>query len=308
MRIALCFPGQGSQEVGMAREFVESSDRARDVFTTGIEASGLDLDRLCFDGPIEELTETRVQQPALVTASLVCLGEVLSLGIEPAVVVGHSVGEYSALGACGALSVRDAIWLVARRGDVTAEAARESPGAMAAVLGLADPVVEKLCDEIDGVWAANYNCPGQIVVSGTEEAVARLLEAATDRGARRVVHLRVTGAFHSPLVGSAAARLRPAIHEVTWLAPRVRFMSTVTASIEPPGRLPELLVDQLTSPVRFTQAVQALIADGIDLFVEIGPGQVLAGLIKRIDRSARVLSVSDRSSLATLEEVVSTGT
>ncbi len=307
MRIAFCFPGQGSQEVGMAKDFVEASPRARDVLNKGSSAAGLELERLCFEGPIEELTETRVQQPALVTASLVCLTEVLALGIEPAVVVGHSVGEYSALAACGALSVRDAIWLVARRGDVTAEAARESPGAMAAVLGLDDPVVEELCAGIEGVWAANYNCPGQIVVSGTEGAVGRLLEAATERGARRTIRLRVTGAFHSPLVGAAAAQLRPAIDEVVWLAPRVPFMSTVTASIEPADRLPELLIDQLTSPVRFTQSIQALIADGTDLFVEVGPGQVLTGLIKRIDRSANVLSVSDRTTLATLEEVVSTG-
>jgi [acyl-carrier-protein] S-malonyltransferase len=307
MRIALCFPGQGSQEVGMARDFVQSSSAAREVFATGSAVSGLDLERLSFEGPIEELTETRVQQPALVTASLVCLTEVLALEIEPAAVVGHSVGEYSALAACGALSTRDAIWLVARRGEATAEAARESPGAMAAVLGLDDRVVEELCAGIEGVWAANYNCPGQIVVSGTEDAVGRLLEAATERGARRVIRLRVTGAFHSPLVASAADRLRPALDEVTWLSPHVPFMSTVTARIEPGERLPALLIDQLTSPVRFTQAVSALIAQGIDLFVEVGPGQVLAGLIRRIDRSATVLSVSDRSSLATLEEVVSTG-
>ena len=269
MRIALCFPGQGSQEVGMAHDFVQGSPRAREVLETGAEASGLDLERLCFEGPIEELTETRVQQPALVTASLVCLGEVLSLGIEPAVVVGHSVGEYSALAACGALSVRDAIWLVARRGDVTAEAAQESPGAMAAVLGLDDSVVEELCAGIDGVWTANYNCPGQIVVSGSEEAVDQLTEAATERGARRVIRLRVTGAFHSPLVGSAAVKLRPAIEEVSWLVPAVPFMSTVTASVEPRDRLAGLLIDQLTSPVRFTQSIQALIADGVDLFVEV---------------------------------------
>ncbi len=291
----------------MARDFVESSAAARAVLATGSEAAGLDLERLCFVGPLEELTKTRVQQPALVTASLVGLGEVLALGVEPAAVVGHSVGEYSALAACGALSARDAIWLVARRGDATAEAAQESPGSMAAVLGLDDAVVEALCAGIEGVWAANYNCPGQIVVSGTEDAVGRLLEAATEQGARRVIRLRVTGAFHSPLVGSAASMLQPAIDKVTWLEPYVPFMSTVTASIEPRERLPGLLIDQLTSPVRFTQAILALIAAGIDLFVEVGPGQVLAGLIRRIDRSVAVLSVSDWSSLATLEEVISTG-
>ena len=307
MKAAFCFPGQGSQEVGMGRELAEAFAQARAVFTEGSAASELDLERLCFEGPLAELTDTRVQQPALVTASLACLEAVRTLRVQPSFVVGHSVGEYSALAACGALSTHDAVWLVARRAVATAEAAAREPGAMAAILGLEDSVVEELSAEIDGVWPANYNCPGQIVVSGREEAVDRLLEAATAGGARRTVKLRVTGAFHSPLVAAATPRLRPALEQVTWREPSVQFMSTVTAELEGKERLPGLLLEQLTTPVRFTQAVTRLIEAGADLFVEIGPGRVLAGLIRRIDRSARALSVGDRESLAELEEVLSAG-
>jgi [acyl-carrier-protein] S-malonyltransferase len=239
-----------------------------------------------------------------VTTSLACLRAVETLGLVPDVVVGHSVGEYSALGACGALSPPDAIALVRERGLATAAAAQEAPGAMAAVLGLDDATVEALCAEIEGVWPANYNCPGQIVVSGTEAAVEQLLREASEHGARRAVRLRVTGAFHSPLVGSAARRLRPAAEAATWREPTVPFMSTVTAKVEAKDSLPGLLVEQLTAPVRFTQAIGSLVRVGVELFVEIGPGQVLSGLVRRIDRSVTAVSVGDLASLAKLEEVI----
>jgi [acyl-carrier-protein] S-malonyltransferase len=288
----------------MGSDLVDSFPEACEVFVEGSEAAGLDLARLCFEGPFEELTETAIQQPALVTTSLACLRAVETLGLEPDAVVGHSVGEYSALGACGALSARDAIALVRERGLATASAARATPGAMAAVLGLEDAVVEELCAGIDGVWPANYNCPGQIVVSGTEVAVEQLIQEATAHGARRAIRLRVTGAFHSPLVGSAAQLLSPALEAALWQEPRVPFMSTVSARIETADRLPGLLVEQLTAPVRFTQAIEELVRSGMGLFVEIGPGQVLAGLIRRIDRSATAVSVGDRASLAKLQEVI----
>jgi [acyl-carrier-protein] S-malonyltransferase len=307
VKVAFCFPGQGSQEVGMGRELAEAYPAARAAFDEGSAACGLDLARLCFDGPLEELTETDVQQPALVTTSIACLRAVESTGLVPDVVVGHSVGEYAALAACGALSPPEAVALVRERGLATAAAAREHPGAMAAVLGLDDAVVEELCADIPGVWPANYNCPGQVVVSGVGEAVDRLVEEASARGARRAVKLRITGAFHSPLVGAAAVRLRPAAERAGWQDPHVPFMSTVTAELEPRERLAGLLVEQLTAPVRFTQAVQGLVRLGVSLFVEVGPGQVLAGLVKRIDRSVTTVSVGDLASLARLEEVLSAG-
>jgi [acyl-carrier-protein] S-malonyltransferase len=195
--------------------------------------------------------------------------------------------------------------LVSERGRATAEAAREHPGAMAAVLGLEDAVVEELCAGIDNVWPANYNCPGQIVVSGDNAAVDRLIDDATAAGARKTVKLRVGGAFHSPLVGRAADRLRPALETVRFREPATPFMSTVTAQIESAERLVNLLVQQLTGPVKFTQSVRGLVEQGVGMFVEIGPGQVLSGLLRRCDRSLRTISVGDPESLRKLQETLS---
>jgi [acyl-carrier-protein] S-malonyltransferase len=305
VKVAFCFPGQGSQDVGMGYAMAEQFREAHAVFDEASDAAGFDVARLCFEGPIEELTRTELQQPALVTTSLACLRVVKTLGVRPDFVVGHSVGEYSALAAADALSDRDAIALVSERGRATAEAAREHPGAMAAVLGLEDAVVEELCAGIDNVWPANYNCPGQIVVSGENAAVDRLVEEATAAGARKTVKLRVGGAFHSPLVGRAADRLRPALESVRFQEPATPFMSTVTAQIEPAERLVDLLVQQLTGPVRFTQSVRSLVQQGVGMFVEIGPGQVLSGLIRRCDRSLRTISVGDPESLRKLHETLS---
>jgi [acyl-carrier-protein] S-malonyltransferase len=305
VKVAFCFPGQGSQDVGMGYAMAEQFPEAHAVFDEASDAAGFDVARLCFEGPIEELTRTELQQPALVTTSLACLRVVKTLGVRPDFVVGHSVGEYSALAAADALSDRDAIALVSERGRATAEAAREHPGAMAAVLGLEDAVVEELCAGIDNVWPANYNCPGQIVVSGENAAVDRLVEVATAAGARKTVKLRVGGAFHSPLVGRAADRLRPALESVRFQEPATPFMSTVTAQIEPAERLVDLLVQQLTGPVRFTQSVRSLVQQGVGMFVEIGSGQVLSGLIRRCDRSLRTISVGDPESLRKLHETLS---
>jgi [acyl-carrier-protein] S-malonyltransferase len=305
MKIAFCFPGQGSQDVGMGRAIAAEYPEARAVFDEASEAVGFDVARLCFEGPIEELTRTEKQQPALVATSIACLRAVESLGIKPDFVIGHSVGEYSALAAAEALADKDALELVGERGRATAQAAEERPGAMAAVLGLEDAVVEELCAGIENVWPANYNCPGQVVVSGENSAVDLLLERAGEAGARRTVKLRVSGAFHSPLVEGAAERLRPALESVTFSEPAIPFMSTVTARVEDAQRLIELLVQQLTGPVKFTQAVRGLIHEGVELFVEIGPGQVLSGLLRRCDRSLKAVSVGDPESLRRLQEALS---
>jgi [acyl-carrier-protein] S-malonyltransferase len=305
MKIAFCFPGQGSQGVGMGRAIAEEFPEARAVYDEASQAVGFDVAKLCFEGTIEELTRTELQQPALVTTSLACLQAVSTLGFMPDYVIGHSVGEYSALAAADAIHTGDAVALVRERGEAMAEAARETPGAMAAVLGLADAIVEELCHAIDGVWPANYNCPGQVVVSGQNAAVDRLIEAASARGARKTIKLRVSGAFHSPLVARAAERLRPALAKAAWREPMPPFMSTVTARLEEAQRIAGLLVEQLTAPVRFTQAVRGLAKDGVNTFVEIGPGQVLSGLLRRCDASLRTVSVSDPASLRKLDKTLS---
>jgi [acyl-carrier-protein] S-malonyltransferase len=302
--VAFCFPGQGSLAVGMGKEIATAVPEAMEVFERGSAVSELDLRRLCFEGPEEELVETEVQQPALVATSLAVLAAIRARGIKPDFVIGHSVGEFAALAAAGALRVEEAIELVRERGLAMAEAARTNPGSMAAILGLHDEVVERICRRILNVWPANYNCPGQIVISGENAAVDEACETAEQEGARRAVKLRVSGAFHSPLVARAADRLRPALDRVKFAEPTAPFMSTVTARIETAKRMGPLLVEQLTAPVRFTHAAQALLKEGVQIFVEVGPGNVLSGLIRRIDRNAKTISVSSPESLDKLEETL----
>jgi [acyl-carrier-protein] S-malonyltransferase len=296
-KIAFMFPGQGSMEAGMGREIAEAVPEAMAVFDEASAASGMDLKLLCFDSPVEDLVDTEVQQPALVATCLSFDAALRTRGIRPDVVVGHSVGEYSALGASGAMSIRDAVSLVRERGAAMAEAAKVHPGTMAAILGLADEVVEALCRKISNVWPANYNCPGQLVISGEIPAVDEACEEASREGARRAVKLRVSGAFHTPLVARAAERLRPAVERTHLAHGGAAFMSTVTARVEDAQHYRDLLVEQLTAPVRFTQAARELIANGVTTFVEVGPGNVLSGLLKRIDKSVRTISVNDLASL-----------
>jgi len=305
-KVAFCFPGQGSLEAGMGREIAAAVPEAMEVFRVGSDASGLDLARLCFEAPLEELVDTEVQQPALVATSLAVLAALRARGIHPDVVVGHSVGEFAALASVSAMSTGEAIGLVRERGLAMAEAARLHPGSMAAILGLEDEVVENLCRKILGVWPANYNCPGQIVVSGEDGAVEELCAEAESLGARRAIKLKVSGAFHSPLVARAADRLRPAIDRIGFHEPSEPFMSTVTTKIEPCQRFAALLVDQLTAPVRFTQSATELIRDGVSTFVEVGPGNVLSGLVKRIDRSVKAISVNNLAGLDKVAEALET--
>jgi [acyl-carrier-protein] S-malonyltransferase len=292
-KTAFMFPGQGSMEAGMGREVAEAVPEAMAVFDEASEAAGMDLKELCFDRDVDDLVDTEVQQPALVTTCLAINAALRARGVEADVVVGHSVGEYSALGSAGTLTIRDAVALVRERGAAMAEAAKLHPGSMAAILGLADEAVEALCQKISNVWPANYNCPGQLVISGETPAVDEAIDEAAREGARRAVRLRVSGAFHSPLVARAAERLKPAVERAHLAQSTASVMSTVTARLEDAPRYRELL----TAPVRFTQAARALIADGVTTFVEVGPGSVLSGLLKRIDKSVRTFSVSDLKSL-----------
>jgi [acyl-carrier-protein] S-malonyltransferase len=303
-KVAFCFPGQGSLEEGMGREIALAVPEAMEVYRVGSDASGLDLRKLCFESPLDELVKTEVQQPALVATSLAFLAALRAKGIAPDYVVGHSVGEFAAIAAANSIDTSEAIGLVRERGLAMAEAARESDGTMAAILGLDDEVVEELCAEIEGVWPANYNCPGQIVVSGEESAVEKLIHKATALGARRAVKLKVSGAFHSPLVEKAAEMLKPAVERVRFADPVAPFMSTVTAKIEPAQRMAGLLVNQVTAPVKFTQAAQGLVKEGVKTFVEVGPGNVLSGLLKRIDKTVKAVSVNNVAGLKKVEESI----
>ena len=300
-KIAFMFPGQGALEAGMGKEIAEAVPEAMAVYERGSAAAGLDLRTLCFETPLERLVDTAIQQPALVATSLAINGAIRARGIAPDFVVGHSVGEFAALAAGESLAPEDAVALVRERGLAMAEAAAERPGSMAAILGLADEVVETICRKIVGVWPANYNCPGQIVISGEDGAVEECCDEAEKEGAKRAIRLKVSGAFHSPLVARAADRLRPAVERVQFADPRAAFMSTVTAKIEEAHRYHSLLLDQLTAPVKFTHAARALIGKGVTVFVEVGPGNVLSGLLKRIDRSVQTVAVNDLKSLEQLE-------
>jgi [acyl-carrier-protein] S-malonyltransferase len=298
-KVAFCFPGQGSQRVGMGRDFVAQFPEAAAVFDEASEELDFDLRKVCFEGPIEELSQTEVTQPALVASSLAAFRAIQErLGVKPDVVVGHSVGEYAAIAAADSVGVGVVTRLVRERG--LAMAASKARGAMAAILGLEDAEVERLCRETGDVWPANYNCPGQLVISGREHGVAELGEKARDLGAK-VVRLRVSGAFHSPLVEDAAHRLEPALRAANFGELRTRFMSTVSSKLETVDRVPGLLVEQMTAPVRFTQSVQGLVSDGVRTFVEVGPGGVLSGLVKRIDRSVTAISVGSPEDLKAAE-------
>jgi [acyl-carrier-protein] S-malonyltransferase len=306
-KIAFCFPGQGSLEAGMGRAIAEAVPESMDVFERASEAAGMDLVHLCFEAPEEALVDTEVQQPALVATSLAVLAAIRKRGIKPDFVVGHSVGEFAALAAASMVKLEEAIALVRERGLAMAEAARSNPGSMAAILGLDDEAVERICRRIRNVWPANYNCPGQVVVSGRDLAVDEACGLAATLGARRAVKLRVSGAFHSPMVARAADRLRPALDRAKFSEPTAPFMSTVTARLETARRIRPLLLEQLTAPVRFTQAAQALVRGGVHTFVEIGPGTVLSGLVKRIDRDVRTVSVDGPAALERLEETLHSG-
>jgi len=301
-KVAFMFPGQGSLDEGMGREIAEAVPAAMEVFRAGSDAAGIDLLKLCFDTPLAQMVETEVQQPALVATSLAINEAILARGITPDYVVGHSVGEFAALAAAHSLTPAEAVALVRERGLAMAAAARERPGTMAAILGLADEVVESLCRRISGVWPANYNCPGQVVVSGETSAVEECCEEAEHAGDRLAIRLRVSCAFNSPLVERAAERLKPAIDRANFKEPLAPFMSTVTARLEEVQRYRTLLLEQLTAPVKFTQAARELIRNGVTVFVEVGPGNVLSGLLKRIDNGVKTFSVNNLRSLDELEQ------
>ncbi|MBP6181146.1 ACP S-malonyltransferase [Flavobacterium sp.] len=284
---AYVFPGQGAQFTGMGKDLYENSALAKELFEKANEILGFRITDIMFEGTAEELKETKVTQPAVFLHSVI-LAKTLGEDFKPEMVAGHSLGEFSALVANGALSFEDGLKLVSQRALAMQKACEIKPSTMAAVLGLADNIVEEVCASIDGiVVAANYNCPGQLVISGETSAVEKACEAMKAAGAKRALLLPVGGAFHSPMMEPAREELAAAIEATTFSTPICPVYQNVTATaVADANEIKKNLIIQLTAPVKWTQSVQQMIVDGATLFTEVGPGKVLAGLIGKIDRDA----------------------
>jgi [acyl-carrier-protein] S-malonyltransferase len=283
---AYVFPGQGAQFSGMGKDLYENSATARELFAKANDVLGFDIMKIMFEGSDEELKQTKVTQPAIFLHSTIlaaCLGE----DFKPDMVAGHSLGEFSALVANKTLNFEDGLKLVYQRALAMQKACEKEPSTMAAILGLEDTVVEEVCAAIDGVVvAANYNCPGQLVISGAFPAVEAACAKLTEAGAKRAMILQVGGAFHSPLMEPAREELAAAIEATTFSQPTCPVYQNVTASaVTDPSEIKRNLVAQLTAPVKWTQTMNAMIADGASEVVEVGPGKVLQGLFKKVDRA-----------------------
>ncbi|SDI56288.1 ACP S-malonyltransferase [Winogradskyella thalassocola] len=290
---AYIFPGQGAQFSGMGLDLYENSPLAQELFEKANDILGFHITDIMFEGSKEDLMETKVTQPAIFLHSVI-LAKTLGDSFKPDMVAGHSLGEFSALVAAGALTFEDGLKLVSQRAQAMQKACELQPSTMAAVLGLEDKVVEDICKTIDGVVVpANYNCPGQLVISGEVEAINKACEAMKDAGARRALVLPVGGAFHSPLMEPAREELAAAIENTTFSKPYCPIYQNVTASaITDENEIKANLISQLTAPVRWTQSVQQMVADGAVHFTEVGPGKVLQGLVKKIHREAETTSAT----------------
>jgi [acyl-carrier-protein] S-malonyltransferase len=303
-RVGLLFPGQGSQAVGMGKDLAERWPEARRVWEEADRALGFGLSRLCWEGPEEELTLTRNAQPALLAHSAAAWAVLRSADLDVVCAAGHSLGEFSAYHAAGSLDLADALRTVRRRGELMFESGQRRPGAMAAVLGLDDDVVEGVCREASTedsvVVAANFNSPGQVVVSGDVEAVERASAMLVSAGAKKVQRLNVSGAFHSPLMAVAEAGLREQLDGVEFRDPAFPVVSNVTASpVSGADQARLLLVEQLTSTVRWTASVRTMLQLGVTRFLEVGTGKVLTGMLKRIDPAAAGMGAA----LGTAEQI-----
>jgi [acyl-carrier-protein] S-malonyltransferase len=301
-KIAFIFPGQASQFVGMGKDLYDNSPIAKEYYDKANDILGFDIKKVSFDGPLEDLKQTKITQPAIFVLSVIVYKLLVEKGIRPVITAGHSLGEYSALVCAGAISFEEALKVVALRGAEMQKAGEDNPGTMAAVVGLPDDdLIFEVCREASSsgiVQPANFNSPGQIVISGSVDGVRKGMEIAKAKGAKIVKELVVSGAFHSPLMESAVKPLAEKLSGVEFSAPSIPVVPNVTARpTSDKDELKKLLVDQVMSPVMWTKTIQAMIEQGVDTFIEAGPGNVLQGLGKRISKEVRFFGVQ------TLEEL-----
>lgn len=304
-KIAFIFPGQGAQYIGMGKDFYEEFETARDIFDNASNILGIDMKELIFEEN-DRLNQTEYTQPAMVTTCTAILSQIKNLGYTPDFYAGLSLGEYMAVIGSGILNFNEALQIVRQRGILMDNAVPAGIGAMSAVLGLDKEVIESVCDSIQGIVSiANYNCPGQIVITGEKAAVLEASEKLKEQGAKRVLPLNVSGPFHSLMLKEAGDKLFKILDETPINIPRAGYISNVTAGlVAEKEEIKELLAKQVYSPVRFWQCIETLIEQGVDTFIEIGPGKTLSGFIKKIDKSLHVINIEKTGDLEKLKEVM----
>lgn len=303
-KIAFIFPGQGAQACGMGKDFYEQTETGKRIFDKATQLMGFSMPELCFEEN-DRLDITEYTQAAMVTASIAMMRVLEENGIKPDVAAGLSLGEYCALAAAGVMSDEDAIRTVRQRGILMQEAVPVGEGAMAAILALDAAAIEEVTGAMEGVWIANYNCPGQIVISGEKAAVEEACEKLKAAGAKRAVMLNVSGPFHSGMLTAAGEKLGQVLSQVELHEPRIPYVANVTAQyVKSAAEVKELLTRQVSSSVRWQQSVEAMIGDGVDTFIEIGPGKTLAGFMKKISRDVKTLNVEKLEDIAKVVEAL----